>query len=146
MKKVQVFRLGFFVIPFQNRSAEQVFSKSIRVLRRKDRLIPWRWWVAKIYLKRFSNYAGKRSYVDKFLFSKQFLEKAFVRSFVSAICKVISQNSFHIFRIKGFFFNFNFIIAAESKRDGFLHFDNFSKFRATSIVSRMRFNIGLIAI
>ena len=31
-----------FVMPLQNRSAEQFFSKSIRVLRQGDRLIPWR--------------------------------------------------------------------------------------------------------
>ena len=31
-----------FVIPFQNRSVEQVFSKSIRGFRSVDRLIPWR--------------------------------------------------------------------------------------------------------
>ena len=33
----------FVVTPLQNRSAEQVFSKSIRVFLSVDRLIPW-WW------------------------------------------------------------------------------------------------------
>ena len=34
--------LLLFVIPFQNRSVPQVFSKLIRVFRSVDRIIPWR--------------------------------------------------------------------------------------------------------
>ena len=46
-------KLGFFVETLlQNRSAEQVFSKSIHGFRSVGRLIYWRWWVAKIFQKR----------------------------------------------------------------------------------------------
>ena len=34
--------IPLFALPFQNRSAEQVFLKSIRAFRSADRLIPWR--------------------------------------------------------------------------------------------------------
>ena len=46
VEKSQVeIRLGFFLSTLlQNRSAEQVFSKSIRGFRSVGRLIPWRWW------------------------------------------------------------------------------------------------------
>jgi len=41
-KGTQLRSLIFFGTPFQNRSIPQVFSKSIRVFRSVDRLIPWR--------------------------------------------------------------------------------------------------------
>ena len=43
-KKAAYWRPFCFGTPFQNRSAPQVFSKSIHVLRQADRLIPWWWW------------------------------------------------------------------------------------------------------
>ena len=73
-KKPSAFANGFFlVILLQNRSVSQVFSKSIRVLRQADRLIPWRWWVAKSFLRKVSNYDGKRSYVN--LYSSAMMNK-----------------------------------------------------------------------
>ena len=48
-KKPSAFANDFFLVtPFQNWSVPQVFSKSIRVSKSADRLIPWQWWVPKV--------------------------------------------------------------------------------------------------
>ena len=84
-KKPFAFANGFFlVIPFQNQSAEQAFSKSIRGFRSVGRRIPWRWWE----MHATAVFRGATPYLQTDLCRKQFIRLAIL----SAMCKNIHSD------------------------------------------------------